>query len=181
MLSYGVAALSAIFSAFCYVEFAVEMPIAGGGFVYVKTVFGEFPAWCETAALFSKSIVIHLFRDTLILQLCFVAMKVNGFRGKLAVMSAKTNHRCKISEQGGPMTFDSLCRLYSKQITLRTAEKACVFDFSEIAVLLSTYYLKHIEQCLANGSSPCHHNLLLLRYDSIHSGMSSTIEDVFTS
>ena len=111
VLSYGVAALSAIFSAFCYVEFAVEMPIAGGGFIYVKTVFGEIPAWCETAAVFSKSIVIHSFWDTLILQLCFVVTKVNDFRGNPAVVLAKTNHRCKISEQGGPMTFCSLCRL----------------------------------------------------------------------
>ena len=47
VLSYGVAALSAIFSAFCYAEFAVEVPVAGGAFTYVNMVFGEFTAWYE--------------------------------------------------------------------------------------------------------------------------------------
>ena len=46
VLSYIVASAAAILSAFCYTEFAVDMPVAGGAFVYVNTVFGELIGWC---------------------------------------------------------------------------------------------------------------------------------------
>ena len=45
VLSYIVASAAAILSAFCYTEFAVDMPVAGGAFVYVNTVFGELVGW----------------------------------------------------------------------------------------------------------------------------------------
>ncbi len=42
VLSYLVAGVSALLSAFCYTEFAVEMPVAGGAFSYLQITFGEY-------------------------------------------------------------------------------------------------------------------------------------------
>lgn len=41
VLSYAIAGLCALLSAFCYTEFAVEMPVAGGAFSYIRVTFGE--------------------------------------------------------------------------------------------------------------------------------------------
>ncbi|CAH9111532.1 unnamed protein product [Cuscuta europaea] len=51
ILSYAIAGLCALLSAFCYTEFAVEMPVAGGAFSYIRTTFGEFPAFITGANL----------------------------------------------------------------------------------------------------------------------------------
>jgi amino acid transporter len=40
VVSYLVAGISALLSAFCYTEFAVEMPVAGGAFSYLQITFG---------------------------------------------------------------------------------------------------------------------------------------------
>jgi len=41
VVSYVVAGVSALLSAFCYTEFAVEMPVAGGAFSYIRITFGK--------------------------------------------------------------------------------------------------------------------------------------------
>ena len=41
VLSYAIAGLCALLSAFCYTEFAVDMPVAGGAFSYLRVTFGE--------------------------------------------------------------------------------------------------------------------------------------------
>uniref|UniRef100_M8CND4 Putative cationic amino acid transporter n=1 Tax=Aegilops tauschii TaxID=37682 RepID=M8CND4_AEGTA len=40
--SYVVAGVSALLSSFCYAEFAVRVPVAGGAFSYLRVTFGEF-------------------------------------------------------------------------------------------------------------------------------------------
>ena len=40
-VSYAIAGLCALLSAFCYTEFAVDMPVAGGAFSYLRVTFGE--------------------------------------------------------------------------------------------------------------------------------------------
>ena len=40
VLSYAIAGLCALLSAFCYTEFAVDMPVAGGAFSYLRITFG---------------------------------------------------------------------------------------------------------------------------------------------
>ncbi|MED6210780.1 Cationic amino acid transporter 7, chloroplastic [Stylosanthes scabra] len=40
VLSYAIAGLCALLSAFCYTEFAVDMPVAGGAFSYLRVTFG---------------------------------------------------------------------------------------------------------------------------------------------
>nr|GMD58961.1 cationic amino acid transporter 7, chloroplastic-like [Ipomoea batatas] len=51
VLSFAIAGLCALLSAFCYTEFAVEMPVAGGAFSYIRTTFGEFLAFITGANL----------------------------------------------------------------------------------------------------------------------------------
>lgn len=41
VLSYAIAGLCALLSAFCYTEFAVDMPVAGGAFSYLRVTFGS--------------------------------------------------------------------------------------------------------------------------------------------
>lgn len=45
VLSYSIAAISALLSGLCYTEFVVDLPTAGGAFNYISVVFGEFTAW----------------------------------------------------------------------------------------------------------------------------------------
>ncbi|GLT93361.1 hypothetical protein SLE2022_111580 [Rubroshorea leprosula] len=45
VISYAIAGLCALLSAFCYTEFAVHMPVAGGAFSYLRVTFGEFAAF----------------------------------------------------------------------------------------------------------------------------------------
>ncbi|XP_054786033.1 cationic amino acid transporter 6, chloroplastic isoform X3 [Prosopis cineraria] len=51
VLSYAIAGLCALLSAFCYTEFAVDMPVAGGAFSYIRVTFGEFAAFLTGANL----------------------------------------------------------------------------------------------------------------------------------
>ncbi len=46
VLSYVLAGISAMLSGLCYAELAVDLPIAGGSYAYVLTIFGELMAWC---------------------------------------------------------------------------------------------------------------------------------------
>ncbi|WCJ19113.1 cationic amino acid transporter 7 [Euphorbia peplus] len=51
VLSYAIAGLCALLSAFCYTEFAVDMPVAGGAFSYLRVTFGELAAFLTGANL----------------------------------------------------------------------------------------------------------------------------------
>ncbi|KAL2943103.1 Cationic amino acid transporter 6 chloroplastic, partial [Bienertia sinuspersici] len=42
ILSYAIAGFSALLSAFCYTEFAVDIPLAGGAFTYLRVTFVRF-------------------------------------------------------------------------------------------------------------------------------------------
>lgn len=57
ILSYVIAGVSALLSALCYTEFAVAMPVAGGAFSYLRTTFGEFPAYITGANLIMEYVV----------------------------------------------------------------------------------------------------------------------------
>ncbi|XP_068662655.1 cationic amino acid transporter 7, chloroplastic-like [Aristolochia californica] len=66
VLSYAVAGVCALLSAFCYTEFAVDMPVAGGAFSYLRVTFGEFAAFLTGANLvmeyvFSNAAVARSF------------------------------------------------------------------------------------------------------------------------
>uniref|UniRef100_A0A804R8Z8 Cationic amino acid transporter 6 chloroplastic n=1 Tax=Zea mays TaxID=4577 RepID=A0A804R8Z8_MAIZE len=64
--SYAIAGLCALLSAFCYTEFAVDMPVAGGAFSYLRVTFGELAAFLTGANLimeyvFSNAAVARSF------------------------------------------------------------------------------------------------------------------------
>ncbi|CAL4896831.1 unnamed protein product [Urochloa decumbens] len=66
VMSYAIAGLCALLSAFCYTEFAVDMPVAGGAFSYLRVTFGEFAAFLTGANLimeyvFSNAAVARSF------------------------------------------------------------------------------------------------------------------------
>ncbi|XP_078437235.1 amino acid transporter 1 [Wolffia australiana] len=45
VLSYVVSGISAMLSVFCYTEFAVDIPVAGGSFAYLRVELGDFAAF----------------------------------------------------------------------------------------------------------------------------------------
>ncbi|XP_039840247.1 cationic amino acid transporter 1-like [Panicum virgatum] len=45
VVSYAVSGISAMLSVFCYTEFAVEIPVAGGSFAYLRVELGDFMAF----------------------------------------------------------------------------------------------------------------------------------------
>ncbi|KAE9602876.1 putative amino acid/polyamine transporter I, cationic amino acid transporter [Lupinus albus] len=45
LLSYVVSGISAMLSVFCYTEFAIEIPVAGGSFAYLRVELGDFVAF----------------------------------------------------------------------------------------------------------------------------------------
>ncbi|KAL9225025.1 hypothetical protein vseg_000997 [Gypsophila vaccaria] len=51
VVSYAIAGICALLSAFCYTEFAVDIPVAGGAFTYLRVTFGEFAAFITGANL----------------------------------------------------------------------------------------------------------------------------------
>ncbi|CAL4889069.1 unnamed protein product [Urochloa decumbens] len=66
VVSYAIAGLCALLSALAYTEFAVDMPVAGGAFSYLRVTFGEFAAFLTGANLimeyvFSNAAVARSF------------------------------------------------------------------------------------------------------------------------
>ncbi|KAK2635028.1 hypothetical protein Ddye_029820 [Dipteronia dyeriana] len=57
VLSYAVSGVSAMLSVFCYTEFAIEIPVAGGSFAYLRIELGDFAAFITAANILLESIV----------------------------------------------------------------------------------------------------------------------------
>ncbi|XP_042477787.1 cationic amino acid transporter 5-like [Macadamia integrifolia] len=57
VLSYAASGISALLSAFCYTEFAVEIPVAGGSFSYLRIELGDFIAFIAAGNILLESIV----------------------------------------------------------------------------------------------------------------------------
>ncbi|EFJ11586.1 hypothetical protein SELMODRAFT_269243 [Selaginella moellendorffii] len=57
ILSYAVAGLSAMLSVFCYTEFAVEIPVAGGSFAYLRVELGDFAAFIAAGNIVLEYII----------------------------------------------------------------------------------------------------------------------------
>ncbi|MED6143332.1 Catabolite repression protein cat5 [Stylosanthes scabra] len=57
VLSYAVSGISAMLSVFCYTEFAVEVPVAGGSFAYLRIELGDFAAFIAAGNILLESIV----------------------------------------------------------------------------------------------------------------------------
>lgn len=57
VLSYAVSGLSALLSVFCYTEFAVEIPIAGGSFSFLRIELGDFVAFIAAGNILLEGLV----------------------------------------------------------------------------------------------------------------------------
>ncbi|XVE67577.1 hypothetical protein DITRI_Ditri08aG0171500 [Diplodiscus trichospermus] len=57
VLSYVASGISAMLSVFCYTEFAVEVPVAGGSFAYLRIELGDFVAFITAGNILLESIV----------------------------------------------------------------------------------------------------------------------------
>ncbi|XP_078444880.1 cationic amino acid transporter 5-like [Wolffia australiana] len=57
VISYAAAGGAALLSAFCYAEFAVEIPSAGGSFSYLRVELGDFAAFLAAANLLLEALV----------------------------------------------------------------------------------------------------------------------------
>ncbi|XP_039784892.1 cationic amino acid transporter 5-like [Panicum virgatum] len=57
VLSYVASGLSAMLSVFCYTEFAVEIPVAGGSFAYIRVELGDVAAFVAAANLILESVI----------------------------------------------------------------------------------------------------------------------------
>jgi APA family basic amino acid/polyamine antiporter len=57
VLSYAASGLSALLSVFCYTEFAVEIPVAGGSFSFLRIELGDFIAFIAAGNILLEALV----------------------------------------------------------------------------------------------------------------------------
>ncbi|KAK4487198.1 hypothetical protein RD792_006517 [Penstemon davidsonii] len=57
VLAYALSGLSALLSVFCYTEFAVEIPIAGGSFSFLRIELGDFIAFIAAGNILLEGLV----------------------------------------------------------------------------------------------------------------------------
>ncbi|POO00950.1 Amino acid/polyamine transporter [Trema orientale] len=57
LLSYVVSGVSAMLSVFCYTEFAVEIPVAGGSFAYLRVELGDFVAFIAAGNILLEYVI----------------------------------------------------------------------------------------------------------------------------
>lgn len=57
VLSYVVSGISAMLSVFCYTEFAVEIPAAGGSFAYLRVEMGDFMAFIAAGNIIFEYVI----------------------------------------------------------------------------------------------------------------------------
>ncbi|CAI9760068.1 unnamed protein product [Fraxinus pennsylvanica] len=57
VLSYAVSGVSALLSVFCYTEFAVEIPVAGGSFAYLRVELGDFMAFIAAGNILLEYVI----------------------------------------------------------------------------------------------------------------------------
>ncbi|KAK7308734.1 hypothetical protein VNO77_42360 [Canavalia gladiata] len=57
ILSYLISGISAMLSVFCYTEFAIEIPVAGGSFAYLRVELGDFVAYIASGNILLEYVV----------------------------------------------------------------------------------------------------------------------------
>ncbi|XP_015882600.1 cationic amino acid transporter 1 [Ziziphus jujuba] len=57
VISYVVSGISALLSVFCYTEFAVEIPVAGGSFAYLRVELGDFMAFIAAGNILLEYVI----------------------------------------------------------------------------------------------------------------------------
>ncbi|XP_015876515.2 cationic amino acid transporter 7, chloroplastic [Ziziphus jujuba] len=95
VISYAIAGLCALLSAFCYTEFAVDMPVAGGAFSYLRVTFGEFAAFLTGANLVMDYVMSN-------------AAVARGFTAYLGTAIGVSTEKWRITVVGLPKGFDEI-------------------------------------------------------------------------
>ncbi|XP_008799668.1 cationic amino acid transporter 6, chloroplastic-like [Phoenix dactylifera] len=96
VVSYAIAGFCALLSAFCYTEFAVDMPVAGGAFSYLRVTFGEFAAFLTGANLIMEYVLSN-------------AAAARSFTAYLGtVIGVDTAARWRITVSGLPKGFNQI-------------------------------------------------------------------------
>lgn len=57
VLSYAVSGISALLSVFCYTEFAVEIPVAGGSFSFLRIELGDLVAYLAAGNILLEGVI----------------------------------------------------------------------------------------------------------------------------
>ncbi|KAJ8546542.1 hypothetical protein K7X08_032616 [Anisodus acutangulus] len=57
VLSYVISGISAMLAVFCYTEFAVEIPVAGGSFAYLRVELGDFVAFIAAGNILLEYVI----------------------------------------------------------------------------------------------------------------------------
>lgn len=57
VLSFVISGISALLSVFCYTEFAVEIPVAGGSFAYLRVEMGDFVAFIAAGNILLEYVI----------------------------------------------------------------------------------------------------------------------------
>lgn len=86
ILSYAIAGICALLSAFCYTEFAVDMPVAGGAFSYIRVTFGSY-----CISYVSPSVSTFCFVFTLFLAFFFNFFYFGFFAGEFLAFLTGAN------------------------------------------------------------------------------------------
>ncbi|KAF6166530.1 hypothetical protein GIB67_005392 [Kingdonia uniflora] len=58
IISFLISGISALLSVFCYTEFAVEIPVAGGSFAYLRVELGDFIAFIAAGNILFEYVVV---------------------------------------------------------------------------------------------------------------------------
>ncbi|PON47736.1 Amino acid/polyamine transporter [Trema orientale] len=95
VISYAIAGLCALLSAFCYTEFAVDMPVAGGAFSYLRVTFGEFAAFITGANLVMDYVMSN-------------AAVSRGFTAYLGAAIGVSTAKWRITVTGLPKGFNEI-------------------------------------------------------------------------
>lgn len=136
ILSYVIAATAALLAAFCYAEFAVDLPVAGGAFNYVHTTFGEIIAW---------SVAWNMILETLLSS----AAVSRGFSSYLATLFGHPADSFLISIGGSVLQLDPLAfgliALLTSLLAVGTKES------SSFNIVISTFNICAIIFVLAAG------------------------------
>ncbi|KAL4339492.1 hypothetical protein GQ457_08G010270 [Hibiscus cannabinus] len=95
VISYAIAGICALLSAFCYTEFAVHMPVAGGAFSYLRITFGEFAAFLTGANLIMEYVISN-------------AAVARGFTPYLSAAIGVSTEKWRFTVAGLPKGFNEL-------------------------------------------------------------------------
>ncbi|KAG9144634.1 hypothetical protein Leryth_020241 [Lithospermum erythrorhizon] len=140
VISYAIAGLCALLSAFCYTEFAVDMPVAGGAFSYIRVTFGEFLAFLTGANLIIDYVLSN----------AAVARSFTAYLG--TAMGLSTNTKLRFTINALPEGFNEI-DLVAVAVVLLLTLVICYStrESSTLNMVLTTLHIIFIVFVIAMG------------------------------